>query len=541
MSKVASYLQEHLSGEVTVNADILDMMSRDGSIFQLKPEMVVYPRTTNDIRKIARFCWQLAERGHTLSITARGSGTDPTGAAIGKGIILSFPAHMNAVFEFESRQKLVRLQPGVSTGTLKVALGVHGASIPALPEASHSIGGTVANNISGSLAGKYGQISNYVEQLEVILANGEVIQTGRISKRELNRKKGLETLEGEIYRSIDNLIVDNKDLINLLKDRLGYTSVGYVSIAAVKKKDGSFDLTPLLIGSQGTLGIISEMILSARYISSKQAVIQGLFEDKDSARDCLPALMKLSPTFLYSYDEGLIEQAAKAGKKYEAIKTAEFAVGKALLFGFDDYSDRKRRKMLKKAEKLIRQFGGTAMFEDGEQQDGLQSFQDILYFSSMPSGKGESAPAILQDIYIPAEQYSVFSAGMALIGSKHHVSMPIFGNELSSLYSVWPTFSLAKTTDKQKIFKVLDDVSQLVEKTGGELIGNGGEGRLKTRAVGQSFDEDAKNLFQAIKSIFDPYGILNPDVKQSSEIKNLAGMLRNGYLPPGLPNHLPLS
>jgi len=106
MSKVAAYLQEHILGEVSTNPAILAAFSHDMSVLEITPEMVVYPRVTNDIRKIARFTWQLAEKGHVLPLTVRGNGTDETGGAIGKGIIVTMPAHMNRIFEFDPKQKI---------------------------------------------------------------------------------------------------------------------------------------------------------------------------------------------------------------------------------------------------------------------------------------------------------------------------------------------------------------------------------------------------------------------------------------------------
>jgi len=238
MSKVASYLQEHILGEVSTNPAILKAMSHDGSVLQQTPEMVIYPRVTNDIRKIARFAWQLAEKGHVLPLTARGNGADETGAAIGKGIIISFPAHMNRIFELDSKQKLVRVQPGLNADSLNEALMLHGIGIPALPSSSlySTIGGAVANNASGPLSGKYGAMGDWVQQLEVVLATGDVLQTGRISKRELNKRKGLQTFEGEIYRNLDNLIEDNKQLIAEQLSADERNNVGYSAIAKVKQK-----------------------------------------------------------------------------------------------------------------------------------------------------------------------------------------------------------------------------------------------------------------------------------------------------------------
>jgi len=86
-----------LMGEVTDNKSVLDQFSRDGSILTLKPELIVSPRVTNDIRKVARFAWQLAEKGHKMSIAVRGGGTDQTGASIGNGIIINTFAHLNNI------------------------------------------------------------------------------------------------------------------------------------------------------------------------------------------------------------------------------------------------------------------------------------------------------------------------------------------------------------------------------------------------------------------------------------------------------------
>src|SRR6476661_10451447 len=97
MNKVAHYLQEHLIGEVIVGDDARKHFSTDSSIFSVTPSIIVYPRNENDVRKTARFAWQLAERGRVIPITARGAGTDQSGAALSAGIIMAFPAHMNRV------------------------------------------------------------------------------------------------------------------------------------------------------------------------------------------------------------------------------------------------------------------------------------------------------------------------------------------------------------------------------------------------------------------------------------------------------------
>lgn len=542
MSKIGSYLQENISGEVSLSRDVREQMSRDGSVLKIKPEMVVYPKNTNDIRKVARFSWQLAERGHVVPITARGAGSDLTGAAIGPGIILAMTAHMNRIFEYEPKQRLVRLQPGVMASTLGSALGLQGARIPALPISSFysTVGGAVANNASSILSGKYGSMSEWVDRLEVVLANGEVIQTGRINKRELNRKKGLGTLEGEIYRSIDSLIEDNQELVASLVERDAGTNTGYCSIASVKRKDGSLDLTPLIVGSQGTLGIISEMILRADFADSRLSVVVAAFEDAETARDTIDVIAaKENPVFLESFDAAVFEQAALLGKSYNFLQETGFDVESVVLIGYDDTSDRARSRRIKKTAKILDTANAWYMSANGEEASEAMSLRDAMAWTTSPDRIEFGMPSVLGSAYVPPEGVSVFRAGIKTLAKKHDMPLPMYGQELLNLYCVWPSLNFKKSGDKQKMLKLFDEYSRLVQKVGGELVGTDGEGRLKSRFALGSFDDESLKLFTDIKAAFDPYKMLNPGVKEMLEIKQLVPMIQSSPSSPSLPNYIP--
>jgi glycolate oxidase len=126
-----------------------------------------------------------------LPITVRGNGTDTSGAALSKGIIINTTAHMGRILELDTKQRLVRVQPGLNFKSLQETLHTHGLFLPAYPAnyKYSTIGGAIANNASGEKSLKYGSMLDWVDKLEVVLANGEVIQTGKISKKELERKK----------------------------------------------------------------------------------------------------------------------------------------------------------------------------------------------------------------------------------------------------------------------------------------------------------------------------------------------------------------
>jgi len=531
MSKIAAYLQEHISGEVSTNSAVLTAMSHDASVLEIKPEMVVYPRVTSDIRKVARFAWQLAEKGHVLPLTVRGGGTDQTGGAIGKGVILATTAHMNQLFELDVKQKLLRLQPGATFKAINDALNLHGLTIPSAPvsAAYSTIGGAIGNNTTGPLSGKYGDTAAWIQQLEVVLANGEVLQTERLSKRELNRRKGLQTFEGEIYRSLDSLIEDNRQLIEETLSSGAYSNMGYAALAKVKQRDGSFDLAPLIAGSQGTLGIVSEMIMKATFFNPNSAAAVLVFPNSDAARDALDALKRLEPSILEYYDGEIFAAAAAQGKKYALYEQANVPVSAVIIVAFDEFSERARQRKLKKLRKMFDNTDIAVQMADGEEAREILAIRDVTSYVCIPAGSGMSAPPLFDGAYVPSERLDDFRRGVEELATNHHVTLPLHIRALEELVYTRPALHLRKVGDKQKILKLLDEFALLVQRCDGCLIGDGSEGRLKARFAYRQLDDELKALFKAVKDIFDPYGILNPGVKQEGDLRQLASHLRADY------------
>jgi FAD/FMN-containing dehydrogenase len=466
-----------------------------------------------------------------MAITARGSGSDQTGAAIGAGISLVMPAHMNRIFEFDSKQKLIRLQPGANAQAVNDALMMSGMSIPALPVSApySTIGGAVMNNASGPLSGRYGDMSAWVHQLEVVLANGDILQTERISKRDLSKKKGMQTFEGEIYRELDNLIEDNAQLI---ADRLESPirdNVGYSAITKVKQKDGSFDLTPLFVGSQGTLGLISEMILKTQFTSIQQTAAFITFADKEVARDILDKLKDIKPFVLEYFDGVLFAEAEKRGKKYPFYNAASGKFDAGILIGFDDFSERARQHSVKKMNKILSGADVQTTIEDGEGAELLLAVREVTAYMLAPGGKDLSAPPLVDGAYVPNERFEEFQAAVAALAQKHRILLPIHARVLDCTVYTRPVLQLHKVSDKQKVFKLLDEYTSLVERHGGHLIGEAGEGRVKARFAYKDLDDAVLNLFTQIKAIFDSNNILNPGVKESTELRQMVAQLRPNY------------
>jgi len=361
MSKVAHYLQEHVMGEVMTSADARQYFATDGSIFYVAPAVVLYPRNENDVRKTARFAWQLAERGRIIPITPRGSGTDQSGAAIGSGIVMVFPAHMNRILELDTKTGVIEVEPGINYGKMQQTLETHGRFLPPSPANLEysTIGGAVANNTSGEKSLKYGDTRTYVKSLRVVLANGEVIETRRLNKRELNRKLGLATFEGEIYRAVDALVEENQKVIARTELNVTKNTAGY-DLLDVKTKEG-FDLTPLIVGSQGTLGIVTEVTLETEQHNPHTTLLAGFFDDIGKAQQAILELraMPTLPSAIEMVDGNLLETVKNINPNQLKGIVPTPLPKVVLLVEFDDFGEHSQKKLSKIAQKILKKFANN--------------------------------------------------------------------------------------------------------------------------------------------------------------------------------------
>ena len=525
MSKVATYLRGHLAGEVDFRTDLRAARARDAGILAIAPEMVVSPRNTSDIRKTARFSWQLSERGHALPLVARGAGYGINGSAVGRGAQISLAAHMNTIFEYDSKQRLARLQPGVTIQALQSALALQGTGVLALDglDPRGTIGGAIADNAAGYLAGKYGSLAANVSQLEVVLANGDVLQTGKISKRELSRKKGQQDLEGDIYRGVETILEDYADEISTIHER---DQTGYNSIARVRDRDGSIDLTPLFIGSQGTLGIISEMILRVDFRSQHLDTAALVFASADTARDMLDELRRFAPAFVKYFDAALVRRAVQVGYKAPWFQEVGGKAPQAvILVGFDDFNARARAKGKKKLEKLCGSVADVSLVLDDDARASLSPLLDIARYSTLPDRAGVGMPPLLSDWFVPPERFEDFTKALTALANKLRVELPIAVDGLTELVSAYPLAPIAQASDRQKLMRLFDETARLVHQYGGAIVGQHSEGRLLSRFAYECIGARRVDMYRAIRKLFDPLGTLNPGVKQLNDVRQLAGMI----------------
>lgn len=545
MNKVAHYLQEHLAGEVMTGADARKYFSTDGSVFEVVPALVTYPRNENDVRKTARFTWQLAERGRVIPITARGAGTDQAGAAVGEGIILAFPAHMHKILELDSKSGDVIVEPGVNYGKLQQTLHTHGRFLPPFPASIQytTIGGAVGNNAGGEKTIKYGSTRNFVDGLRVVLANGEVIDTKRLSKRELRKKLGLSNFEGEIYRSLDSLIEENGDLIDSLLLDVTKNSAGY-AIGDVKRKDGSFDLTPLFVGSQGTLGIVTEIKIATEKYNPRSVLIAAFLENLTQAEPLISDLRKLPrvPSAIEFVDQNLLNfLQTNNPNQLKDVLTPPFPKG-ILLIEFDDDSERKQKKMSKKAKKILEKHGVEYRMEtDEEKREDLWRIRHSVATVMAHTEGSKKAVPIVEDGIVPIDQLQNYIESIYKLFKKHGLSIAVWGHAGNANLHVNPFLDLSQIGDRQKIFRIIDDYYSMVIEMGGSTSGQHNDGRLRAPYLEKLYGKEAYELFVKIKNVFDPHGTLNPGVKVGVSLDDIKPLLRHEYTMDHLFDYMPRS
>ncbi len=545
MSKVAHYLQEHLVGEVMTSADARRYFSTDGSILSVQPAVVVYPRSENDVRKVTRFTWQLAERGRVIPVTARGAGTDQGGASLGSGIILAFPAHMHRILELDDKSGVVVVEPGVNYGKLQQTLHTHDRFLPPFPASLEysTVGGAVANNAGGDKSVKYGTTRDFVRSLRVVLANGEVIETSRLSKRDLNKKLGLATFEGEIYRAVDALLEENQAVLDKLSLSVTKNSAGYF-LEGVKHRDGSVDLTPLFVGSQGTLGIITEITFETEQFNPITTLLMASFDDLEKVQQAVLELRDLSemPSAIEIVDGQLLTAVDKINPNLLKDLVPQPRPKVVLFVEFDNPSERVQKKVAKKARKLLERLATSVQVETEPLKQELLWKVRQASSTLISHNEGLARPLpIIEDGIVPPERLREYIEGIYQMFERNHLQPAVWGHAGDGNLFMQPMLDIAQVGDRQRAFRMLDEYYNLVISLGGSTSAGNGDGRLRALYLEKLYGPEMYALFAKVKQIFDPYGTLNPGVKMNASIDAIKQQLRTSFALEHLYDHMPRS
>ncbi|MBQ9018464.1 FAD-binding oxidoreductase [Candidatus Saccharibacteria bacterium] len=510
MGKLARYLNQLTVGNVFDSADVLEAYSTDRSVLRIKPRLVALPESTDDVRRLMRFCFQLAAKGIDVPVTVRGSGLDETGADLGNGMIVS-TEKLNRLLEADRRERLVRVQAGITLKELNTALSVNGLMIPIDGHEMETIGGIISNCPKDAYSGQYGGIMRYVDRIEVVLPNGDILQTDRVGGHGLSRAINAKTLEGNIYRKIKD-ICDDTELLAEIKKTGGL--VGYSNITKVHYKN-SFDLMPLFFGAQGTLGVITEVILRAVPIEKVPKRVVATFEDYHDAEKFMETANALGPLCLDIYDINIIRTAEESGKRLSSIT-------KNMEKGFVVYAEynRRRNRCLNKLLLLKKSLpkGSQLLIDSPRNTVALDEFQNSLV-SFLNNTRSSERPAIVTDFYVPARNMSSFINDLYVVERELKLDLAIYGSFSTSIYHLRPKFNVEDSNFSRLATTFLRTGAFVIRRQGGSLTGGTPEGRVKAIVTNTEMPETMTKAYTELKRTFDQYNIMNPAIKLGADAR----------------------
>lgn len=539
MSKLLNELRERLHGEVEVDAQSRDFFATDGSIFKVTPKVVIYPYNENDVIEVMRFNNQLVEKGKALPITARGKGTDQSGASLSEGMSVVFPAHMKRLVGMS--KETVTVQPGMIYSHLESVLHSHGRFLPPYPASVDfcTIGGSLANNAAGEKTLKYGATRDYVAGLRVVLHNGDVIETSRLNKKELAQKKKQQDLEGQIYNKLDEMINSNWDLIKDSKPKVSKNSAGY-ALWDIKRSDGSFDLSQLFVGAQGTLGVITEAMLYHVPYNPHTTLLVGFFDSVKKLQEAVVEIAPLIPSAQEVVDHNVIDFVLNNRPAVVKALLPEQKPEVVLLVEFDDSKARVQAKKADKARKILAKYAYDMKHSTNKlEQDHMWRIRrQAAAVIWMQQGPKKALP-IIEDGVVPLDKFDEFVKQAYAILDKYKVKDAVWGHAGNGHLHIQPFMDLSNIRDRQKIYTLTDEFYKMVLKLGGSISGEHNDGIMRGAYLRKMYDPQIYKLFEQVKKLFDPHNVLNPKSKLGASKEYGMVHLRNEYSMKHLFEHMP--
>lgn len=524
-----------IKGGVKDDLETLQKYSRDASIFEIIPKLVITPEDTEDLKNIVRFV--NGQSKDKLSITCRSAGTDMTGGAINDSIILDMQ-HFNKIQKVGEDYAII--QPGVMYKDFDAKTKQANLFMPIYPASRDicSVGGMVATNAGGELDLTYGEISNYLLELKVILADGKEYICKPLNITELNKKMSQEDFEGEVYRDIYDLVIKNQELIKTSRPKISKNSTGYLIWDVW---DGEiFDLTKLFIGSQGTLGIITEIKFKLIKPKTEHVLLVVNLPTLEKLDQVINKVLAFKPESFECFDKQTLELATK----FSSDLLRDFKHNNRLM-AFVRFLPEKLMQLTNSMPELVMLANFTghskadALLQAQNAQEELKKYQikSTIYASSASAEKfwiirhksfgllrshsqnGQASPFI-DDIIVKPEYLPEFLPKLnSLIRPyKNKMVYTLAGHIGDGNFHIIPLMDLSDPEVRNIIPELMEKVFDLVFEYKGSMSAEHNDGLIRGPYLKKMYGEEMLNIFKSVKQIFDPKNIFNPHKKTDSSM-----------------------
>ena len=528
-------LRGAMRGEVTDDEDARREASRDTSLFERMPELVVYPEDADDVSAIVKEITRARSAGADVALAARAGGTDMSGGPLTTSVVVSFTKHMNHMGEVGNNYAIS--EPGVFYRDFEKATLEKGLILPSYPASREiaAMGGIVANNSGGERTLKYGKTEKYIEELEVVLSDGSQTTFKALTSSELKEKKKLRTLEGKIYREMDALLTENAALIEAKRPKVSKNSAGYALWSIRDAKTNTFNLAKLICGSQGTLALWTKAKLALVRPREHRAMLVIFLSDLTILPEIVNRVLPQNPESFESYDDhtftlavkfipemlsqmGFIK-AARLGIDFipEALMVATGGVPKMILmaeFAEDTIEVADAKAMA--AKEALKDLNLQMKIEKDEKESEKYWIVRRESFNLLrKNAHGLRTAPFIDDFVVPPSCYPEFLPKLNALLAEYssHFIYTIAGHIGDGNFHIIPLMDLSKEENRQVILDLAPKVYELVIKEGGTTTGEHNDGIIRTPYLPMLFGAEMVALFEKTKKIFDPLNIFNPGKK----------------------------
>jgi FAD/FMN-containing dehydrogenase/Fe-S oxidoreductase len=503
-------LAAQFEGEVRFDAVSRALYSTDASVYQIEPLGVVVARTREDLIRIVRIASQFR-----CPITLRGGGTAQAGQSIGAGLIVDTSKYYNQILEVNVEERWARVQPGIVLDELNAALKPHGLRFaPDVSTASRaSIGGMMANNSSGARSFLYGKTIDHVLEQEVVLADGTVTTFRPLDSAELEAAMQGETLEAECYRTVHRLGVELADEVDRRFPKV-LRRVGGYNLDEFVTSSKPFNMAKMMVGSEGTLGVVLEAKLNLVPLPKFKAVMVVQFKDLLEALAATPSILRHKPSACEVMDKFILDHTYLSPNLQRTRETfIEGDPGAILCIEFyDDAADKLPPRLDACEQDLVRNNFGYRYVHalDMPQQARVWHLREAALGLSMTMKEDSKSLSFVEDTAVAPEKLRDYIDRFLQIVHKHGTSAGVYAHASVGCLHVRPVVNMKTEEGIRKFEAISHEIADLVLEFGGALSGEHGDGLVRSPFMEKMFGPVLYDAFRTIKRTFDPEGIFNP-------------------------------
>lgn len=538
MQKIKQDLRDLLEGDVSDSSDLRDFYSHDASMFELRPQLVVSPKNSSDIQKLVKYVAQNKKANPQLSLTARSAGTDMSGGAITESILIDMKKYFTKISTVTSGS--AEVEPGVFYRDFEAETLKKGALMPSYPASRElcTVGGMVANNSGGEKSLQYGKTEDYVTSLNVIFADGKEYEVRPLSKEELRKKMAQKDFEGKVYRDVFKLVDDNYDEIKKAKPDVSKDSTGYHIWNIWDRTSGVFDLTQAIVGSQGTLGLITNINFRLVKAPQHSGLLVIFLEDISILGEVINKTLKHKPATFEGFDNYTLMLSFKLffffhtrlgwlGMMKLGIQLLPNLLmlmrGIPKMVLMVEFNGENEEEVARKVHNLRLELGKykkKMVFEEDENEVKSRKFWIMRResFNLLRSTvKDKHTAPFIDDLVVRPKHLPEFLPELRKILKKYKLLATIAGHFGDGNFHVIPLMKFEDPLERIKIEPAMKEVNELVLKYGGSLSGEHNDGMSRGPWLKQMYPPEVIAYFKELKDIFDPENIFNPHKKTDAD------------------------